>query len=169
MKRRKNNGQNNGHRRRLPREAMLARDAQIWAMHLARMTPAEIGDELGLARQTVGRSIERSEKRHRETEQLRADAAAMGAPEHVLDQLVTDLACEDVTSPEQIAQLNDLEYHRLRYLRDDHPVRALWQQAVANGYHRPKPPPTTYPVQDDGIGSWRERVSGTSSPADDGW
>jgi hypothetical protein len=55
---------NNGHRRRLPREAMLTRDAAVWAMHLARMTPTEIGAELGVPRQTIDRSLERSAKLH---------------------------------------------------------------------------------------------------------
>jgi hypothetical protein len=47
-----------------------------------------------------------------------------------------------------------------RVAHDSYCVGALWQQAVDAGYHRPKPPPTTYPVTDDGIGTWRERVVG---------
>jgi hypothetical protein len=55
---------NNGRRRRLTREEMLTRDLHIWAMKQRRMTPTEIGYELGMARQTVDRSLERSTKLH---------------------------------------------------------------------------------------------------------
>ena len=44
---------------------------------------------------------------------------------------------------DQIGQLNDLEHYRLRHLPLDHPVRQLWEQAIAAGYRRPPPEPAS--------------------------
>jgi hypothetical protein len=108
---------NDGHRRRLPKEAMLARDAQIWAMHLRGMSDTEIADELGLPRSTAQRSIERGEKLHADDgslEHLQAclDNPATGEPEddplktpeqngRVWDRWTQSLTVEDV---QRIAQ-----------------------------------------------------------------
>jgi len=127
VKRRKNNG----HRRRLPREAMLARDAQIFAMHLRGMSPTEVGDELGMARQTAERSIKRSENLHANDgslDNLQAciDNVGTGEPEddpnltpeqngRVWDAWMQTLTVADV---ERIARTPhpELLLHRLKFL-----------------------------------------------------
>jgi hypothetical protein len=71
---------NNGHRRRLPREAMLTRDAQVWAQKQRGMTTAEIAADLGVPRQTVDRSLARSEKVHANDDPLQHLQACLANP-----------------------------------------------------------------------------------------
>jgi hypothetical protein len=68
---------------------MLTRDAAVWAMHPKGCKPTEIGDELGVARQTIDRSLERSEKLH--------------ANDDPLQHLQASLANEGTGEPDDIA------------------------------------------------------------------
>jgi hypothetical protein len=140
-------------RRRLPKEAQNVRDQEIWAQKQRGMNPTEIAAEYDLPRSTSRRSLERTEKRHRENDQLRADAAS-GADEHLLAQLADNgLEAGDSRTAEDIMSLSDLEHFRLRYLPMDHPARTAWAAALATGWRRPKPEPLSDPSESP---SWRE-------------
>lgn len=65
-----------------------------------------------------------------------------------------------MTTAEEIKQLNDLEYFRLRGLPLDHPVRALWRAALASGWERPEPE-----LRDPGV----DRVLASGVDASEEW
>jgi len=105
-------------RRRDPDQALL--DArEVVRRHLAGESVREIAAVLGLSATTVHRTIQDYRRAKREADRDAEQSA-------VLAKLGGVLHCEDVTSPAEIAELNDLEYYRLRHLALGHPVRELW-------------------------------------------
>jgi len=177
VKRPKNN---DGQRRRLPKEAMLARDAAVWAMHLRGMTPTEIGDELGLPRQTAQRSLERSERLHANDgtlEHLQAcfENEGSGEPEddpnltpdqngRVWDEWVSTLTVADVEriarAPHPALTLDRLKWRAVNaFLADDgqllHPPDVMQAINVAWGALPSGPPDDD---ESDAV-PWREGVA----------
>jgi len=154
----RNNGQEPGHRRRLDKEAQLARDQQLYGLKVQGWSYAEIADEMGMPKSSVQRCVERAAKAAGLQLNLELDAA--------LAQYDSKVQAEDVTSPDQIGLLDDLQYHRLRYLALDDPVRQHWADAIAAGYRRPPPPPPG-PVNDYPRG-WRDGLAQTTGMHDPG-
>jgi DNA-binding CsgD family transcriptional regulator len=152
---------NNGHdptaRRRLDKERQNDRDTECWRLMKQGLGPRAIARSLGMAPSSVQRCLERVQKmladEQAETDALTAELDA------VVASYSAGLTVEDVSGPDHIAVLSDLEYHRLRYLPEEHPVRQVWAAAVAAGCRRPPTPPAVYPVGEQ-CGHWRDGLSG---------
>ena len=80
-------------RRRLDKERQNARDLELWRRKQQGASYAELAEEYGMpSRSSAQRCVEREAKRQK----LIADAMALGAPDHLLQQLTLDsLDCED--------------------------------------------------------------------------
>ncbi len=138
----KSGDRNDPARRRLSRDEFMARDQQIWSMRADGHKIQHIADTVGCGLATVDRALKRLVARERRLdEELADDVDAVLAR---YDE--QSLHAEDVTRPEQIPQLNDLEWFRLGHLRMDHPARRAAELAAAARYRRPAPPEPTYLV-----------------------
>jgi DNA-binding CsgD family transcriptional regulator len=133
-------------RRRIPQEAMNQRDAEVARLRRAGVAFRAIGERLDMSLGAVQKALARAQKRSLEHE---LDAALAGYAN-------PDMLADDARTPADVAALDSLQYYRLRHLPPDHPARDAWRQAVAAGYRRPRPEPTTYPV---GEQSWRAGVA----------
>jgi hypothetical protein len=119
-------------RRRWEPEAQRERDAEILRLYRAGVSQRDIARTMDCTLGTVQLVIRREQKR---AQQL-ADAAALGAPDHLLAMMTTDLTAEGVAGdPAQWDRLNPLERYRLR-----HEPEAL--ALVAAGHRIP-------PIHDD--------------------
>jgi IS30 family transposase len=101
-------------------DGFVERDERIWAMRAQGFTFQEIADAVGCGLATVDRALKRLAARMADDE----DEDFVG-PDAALAQY-DGLRCEDVTKPEQVAELNALELFRLGHLPPDHPAR-VWR------------------------------------------
>jgi hypothetical protein len=117
-----NNGNNDDptSRRRIDRERMNDRDAEAWKLQRQGWSVRAIARELQMAASSVQRCLQRAQKRVHEE--------LVDGHGHVHGEL----ACEDVTCPDDVAKLDILELFRLRYVPDLAPdVRAAMAIAWA--------------------------------------
>jgi len=118
-------------RRRADREAMNERDGRAWKLQRQGFSVRAIARELGMAASSAQRCLERAARRQRQLE-LEFDAVAGHDDEGGLD-------AEQVTRPEQVPLLNDLERWRLRHFDPESPQGRALAAWVAE--HPPKPLP----------------------------
>ncbi len=149
-------------RRRWEPQAQAERDAEILRLYHAGVSQRDIAKMMNCSLGSVQLVVRKEKQRQQQSLDRELNAELDAALAKYADP---ELIAEDVTSPEQIAALDDLQYHRLRYLPVGHPVRELWGQAVEAGYRRPVPAPVGYPVDSDG--SWRQGVDAALSDAAD--
>jgi IS30 family transposase len=117
-------------RRRWEPEAQRERDAEITRLHRAGdMSQRDIAKMMNCSLGTVQHVIRREQKQPEQSLSDELDAALARYDG-------TALQAEDVTTADQIPELDDLQYHRLRYFPLDSPPQLAWGEAVAAGYRR---------------------------------
>jgi len=142
-------------RRRVDPQAMRNRDAEVARLRRQGVPFRVIGERLDMSLGAVQKAVRRAQKRER-----LAAALAGGEPDDVVAVIADDeLTCDDVTCVDDVARLNELELHRLRYFAPDSPQRvalAEWVPSLAWRAAHPPREATVYPIQDGH--SWHEGV-----------
>lgn len=155
-------------RRRIPQEQMDNRDREVHKMRKAGVPFRAIGERLDMSLGAVQKALTRAQKRTQKqslADELDTALAPYADP---------DILAEDARTADDIRRLDDLQAYRVRHLPLDHPARAAWAEAIAQGYRRPVAQPTVYPVRDRESPSWVAGVEhamgqARTDPADDQW
>lgn len=134
-------------RKRLDAESFMAREQEIWRLHVQNYTVRAIARELGCPRTSVHRTIMQRRKL--------ADAMATGEPGNVVAVITDELICDDVQSPDDVPKLNTLELYRLAFVPD---LPADVRAARATAWAAISRQPDTGRVYSDGGQSWRAGV-----------
>jgi Homeodomain-like domain len=115
----------------------MERDRRIWAMRAAGHTIRDIADAVGCGVATVDRALKRLVTAPWE-EGLDDEEEFGGQLDAALARYADgSMACADARTPEDVAQLNDLEYFRLGHLPPDHPAKVANGELMAAGWRHP--------------------------------